>query len=77
MYFGLIYEDIKNIRNVTSCLKPCNYLEEEFHGEPMPSTFVSSGDSIFSNPVHHNLSSSMVADALDFYWGLSGTEPVG
>ena len=46
MYFGLIYEDMKIIRNVAGCLKPCNYLEYKFHGEPMPSTFDSSGDSI-------------------------------
>ena len=48
MYFGLIYEDMKFIRNVTGCLKPCNYLEYKFHGEPMPSTFDSSGHSMFS-----------------------------
>ena len=48
MYFGLRYEDMKIIRNMTSCLKPCNYLEYKFHGEPMPSTFDSSGYSIFS-----------------------------
>ena len=44
MYFEMSFEELEEIKKMTGCIKPCNYLEYNFHGAGLPTSFKPPGD---------------------------------
>ena len=44
MYFEMSFEELEVIKKMTGCIKPCNYLEYNFHGAGLPTSFKPPGD---------------------------------
>ena len=44
MYFEISFEELEVIKKMTGCIKPCKYLEYNFHGAGLPTFFKPPGD---------------------------------